>query len=240
MVLGGGLILALAVGIYALKVDSDLRAQFDGKRWALPARVYARPLELYPGLVLGAEQFDAELHLLRYRQLDAPEGPGTYSHHRGAFELFTRNFAFWDGVEQSRRIRVVFKDDSLAELKALDGQGDPGLLRIEPAEIAGIYPSHREDRILIKRDEMPPVLVDALIAVEDRSFYDHWGIDVKGIARAAVANLRAGRAVQGGSTLTQQLVKNFFLTNVRTVKRKLNEMLRAVLIELHYDKDEIL
>ena len=240
VLLGGTTILALAVGVYALKVDSELRAQFDGKRWAIPARVYARPLELFSGLAMSADQFLSELELLRYRAADDPRLPGTYARNGASFEVITRSFAFWDGAEASRHIRVGFEGDSLETLDALDSQGDPGLWRMEPAEIAGIYPSHKEDRILVKREEIPSVLVDALIAVEDRSFYEHWGVDVKGIMRALIANLKAGRTVQGGSTLTQQLVKNFFLTNVRTVKRKLNEMLRAVLIELHYSKDEIL
>lgn len=236
---------ALAVGSvalfsYARHLDGIIRTQFEGKRWALPARVYARPLEVFAGMPLGAEQFARELGLLSYRVEGQDLGPGSYTRKGETFELSTRSFAFWDGVEPVRRLRVAFKAGTVAEIAALDGQPAPGLLRLEPPEIAGIYPSHREDRVLVRRDELPKSLVDALIAIEDRSYFEHFGIDPKGIVRAAIANLRAGRTVQGASTLTQQLVKNFFLSNERTMTRKLNEMLMAVLIDWHYSKDEIL
>ena len=241
LLLFGGIGLGLfALGAYTLYLDSLIRVQFDGKRWSLPARVYARPLELFPEMKFSAKQFEHELALLHYRVLPQLEGAGTYTQNGETFELLTREFTFWDGSEAARRVRVAFKDNTLVELKSLDDQETPGLLRLEPAEIAGIYPAHSEDRILVKREEIPPVLVDTLTAVEDRSFYEHFGVDLKGISRALLANLKAGRTVQGGSTLTQQLVKNFFLSNERTVTRKLNEMLMAVLVEWHYGKDEIL
>jgi penicillin-binding protein 1B len=230
----------LALAAYTLYLDSLIRVQFDGKRWSLPARVYARPLELFQDMKLSAKQFERELTLLHYRALSQPQGPGTYSKGGESFEVITRDFAFWDGSEMSQHVRVAFKGDNLLELNNLNGQEKPGLLRMEPAEIAAIYPAHNEDRILVRRADLPPVLVDTLIAMEDRSFYSHFGVDFKAISRAFFANLKAGRTVQGGSTLTQQLVKNFFLSNERTLTRKLNEMLMALLVEWHYRKDEIL
>ncbi len=239
---GAAVVGGVALYTYASHLDGVIRSQFEGKRWALPARVYARPLEVFPSKALNPDAFAQELGLSSYRQVAQDEGPGTYVRVRDAFELSTRGFAFWDGVEEPRRVRVSFnaKAGTVAGIAALDGKPEPGLLRFEPAEIAGIYPKHHEDRVLVRRDELPKPLLEALLAVEDRSFYEHFGIDPKGVARAALANLRAGRTVQGASTLTQQLVKNFFLSNERTLTRKLNEALMAVLLELHYSKDEIL
>jgi penicillin-binding protein 1B len=91
----------------------------------------------------------------------------------------------------------------------------------------------------VRLPQVPASLIDALIATEDRKFYKHHGIDPRGIGRAAFT-LVAGRGVQGGSTLTQQLVKNLFLTRQRTISRKITEILMALLLELHYDKHEIL
>ncbi len=156
------------------------------------------------------------------------------------FEVMTRDFAFWDGAEPARKVRLTFAGDILVDVVSLDGQEAPGLLRLDPPEIAGIYPSRYEDRILLNGKELPPALVDALLAVEDRSFFEHAGINPKGIFRAMVVNLRAGRTVQGGSTVTQQLVKNLFLSNERSVKRKVNEILMAILIDARYGKDDIL
>ncbi|MDX1605553.1 MAG: penicillin-binding protein 1B [Candidatus Competibacterales bacterium] len=241
ILIGTAIVGALAVGAYMTRLDQTIQAKFSGKRWAVPARVYARPLQLFPGARLSAEQFATELELLPYRAGDgALRHPGTYHRTDTGYEIYTRDFAFWDGHEPARRVRLSFADGRLAAIDSLDGNADPPLMRLEPVEIAGIYPAHGEDRVLIRFRDLPPVLIDALIAVEDRSFYEHFGLDFKGILRALLANLRAGRTVQGGSTLTQQLVKNFFLTNERTLERKINEALMALLVEWRYDKQAIL
>ena len=114
------------------------------------------------------------------------------------------------------------------------------LVRFDPMQIGSIYPAHNEDRILVKLDDVPPLLVKALIAVEDRDFYEHNGIAPRAMFRALFANLRAGGKVQGGSTITQQLVKNFFLSNERTFTRKTNEIIMALAIERRYDKTDIM
>ncbi|WP_237753695.1 transglycosylase domain-containing protein, partial [Pseudomonas aeruginosa] len=106
--------------------------------------------------------------------------------------------------------------------------------------IGGLYPAHHEDRILVKLDQVPTYLIDTLVAVEDRDFWNHHGVSLKSVARAVWVNTTAGQLRQGGSTLTQQLVKNFFLSNERSLSRKINEAMMAVLLELHYDKRDIL
>ncbi|MEZ5590344.1 MAG: penicillin-binding protein 1B [Gammaproteobacteria bacterium] len=239
--LGAAVVGGVALTVYMTDLNKTITQQFQGKRWALPARVYARPLQLFPGAEISADQLAQEMELLPYRVSQRLNQPGTFFR-RGdnAFDLYTRSFAFWDGEEPSRQVRLKFADGVLSGIESLDGHEAPALMRLEPAEIAGIYPTHGEDRVLVRYQDLPPVLVDTLIAVEDRAFYNHFGIDPKGILRAALANLRAGRIEQGASTLTQQLVKNFFLTNERTVERKVNEVLMALLVEWHYSKEEIL
>ena len=226
--------------LYVLYLDVQVRTQFEGKRWALPAHVYARALELYPEQELSAAQFVDELNMLGYRPVHKPMVPGTYTQSGNAFVVKTRAFHFWDGEERSQLLRLEFSDQQLLGIWHA-GSGDAiDLLRLDPPLIGNIYPSHREDRILLKLEEVPPLLIDALLAVEDREFFTHFGLSPQSILRALMVNLRAGRTVQGGSTLTQQLVKNFFLTNERTLWRKFNEAIMAVLLEVHYDKKEIL
>lgn len=232
-----GLLLTLALSLYVAYLDGRVRSEFAGKRWALPARVYARPLEIYAGLSLGREELVAHLRTLGYRKVADLQGPGSYRELGRSLELVTRAFPFWDGLEPSRTVRVSFQGRRVGDLAAA---GAPGVIRLDPALIAGIYPAHYEDRVLVRREEIPQQLVAALISVEDRKFYQHHGMDPKAILRAFLANLRAGHTVQGGSTLTQQLVKNFFLTNERTLQRKLKELVMALLVEWRYDKDEIL
>jgi len=225
---------------YVYYLDYTIRHQFEGKRWAIPAKVYARPLELYPEMNLSADQFEDELKILAYRPSIEVVAPGSYSRRNDNFLVYTRSFSFWDSSEPALRIRLDFSRDRLIGLRHADSGTVLPLVRLDPGIIARIYPSHNEDRILVKLQEVPQLLVDALTIVEDRDFFTHHGVSLKSIARAMLANLRAGGTVQGGSTLTQQLVKNFFLSNERSLTRKLNEAIMALLLEMHYSKNEIL
>lgn len=230
----------LAGALYAIHLDGTVREKFEGKRWALPARVFARPLELYAGRALSAEALRAELERLKYRPVKSPSSAGTYVGSGGRFIVYTRPFRFWDGSEPERVLDIRIENGRVTQLKDATGGADPPLVRLGAVLIASIYPTHHEDRVLIRSEDLPPLMVDTLLAVEDRDFYDHWGVDPWAIARAMWRNLRAGGVVQGGSTLTQQLVKNFYLTDERTLARKINEAFMAVLLELHYSKGEIL
>ncbi len=230
----------LAGGAYVWHLDRIVRVKFEGKRWAIPARVFARPLELYVGAPLTAAQFSAELGRLGYRREKHPDKPGGYSRYKGRFILRTRPFRFWDSDAPSRHLELRFDASGVTALQDADtGKGMP-VVRMEPPQIGSIYPAHHEDRILVKRQDLPPLLVQTLLTVEDREFYNHHGVSPKAILRALWTDLRAGEVVQGGSTLTQQLVKNFYLSDERTFTRKLREAIMALLLESHYGKDAIL
>ncbi len=234
-------LLVLAVGAAALWVawlDHGLRQAFEGRRWALPAQVFARPLFLYPGAPLSADAVVEHLEAVGYRPIAGAPRPGTFARAGETIRLHTRPFAYWDGKEPAREVRLRFAGNELRSL-AVTGEPAPGL-RLEPRSIGGIFPAAREDRLLVRLEDVPPLLVKTLLLVEDRQFFHHHGVRPLAIARALWANLRAGRVVQGGSTLTQQLVKNFYLDRRRTLGRKAKEALMAVLLEAHYSKEEIL
>ncbi|EIC20460.1 penicillin-binding protein 1B [Thiorhodovibrio frisius] len=228
------------LGIYALQLDDVVRSKFEGKRWALPARVYARPLELYQGRTLAPEALVAELERLKYLPVTEVDRPGTYHRDGNKVRFYTHGFRFWDGAERSALLEVTFAEGEVSAVATLDQGPAITLVRLDPALIASVYPTHNEDRVLLRRAQLPDLLVKTLLAVEDRKFYRHFGVDPKGIVRAAFKNLMAGRTVEGASTLTQQLVKNFYLNQERTLERKLNEALMAMLLELRYAKDDIL
>lgn len=234
--------LALAAGViligYMVYLDAIVQSKFSGKRWTVPAKVYARPLELYAGLPLKQEDFLIELTALGYRKGQAVKRPGDMQVNGNSVELYSRGFKFYDGTEPAQQVRVRFSQQQVAEIQAA-GQALP-ILRLEPLTIGGIYPAHQEDRILIQLKDAPAYLVESLLAVEDRNFFSHHGVSPRGIARAVWVNAQGKKMRQGGSTLTQQLVKNFFLTNERTLSRKANEALMSILLELHYGKEEIL
>ena len=229
---------AVALSAYVAWLDYRVRDEFEGRRWAVPARVFARPLELVPGARLNTDAIEAELALAGYRRVRSAFRPASFERDGAHLRLVTREFRYPDGAEPSHAVTVSVSRGRIASVE-VDGAPRPHV-RIDPAEIARVYPAHREDRLLLRLDEVPAAFVAILLEVEDRRFHEHFGIDPLGVARAAWANLRAGRTVQGGSTLTQQLAKNFFLSPERTFTRKLNEALIALLLEWRYPKPELL
>jgi penicillin-binding protein 1B len=224
--------------LYSL--DYTVRSQFGGKRWALPARVYARPLELFADLPLSPDDLTRELTLLGYRRTEQPDGPGSFTRKGDTVLFTTRAFQFWDGAEPSVPVKATFQRNRLGSLAQARSGASLSMVRLDPLLIGSIYPAHHEDRILVRLSDVPPLLVKALLAVEDQRFYTHHGVDPRALARALWANLRAHSTVQGGSTLTQQLVKNFYLQPERLFWRKVQEALMALLLEWHYSKDDIL
>jgi penicillin-binding protein 1B len=235
-----GSVLGLAFAAWMLALDREVRLRFAGARWALPAQVYAAPLLVYPGLNLGRKGFTRELERLGYRQVPLLGGAGTFTAKAGRIAVHTRPFMFWDGRQPCAKVEIDFGDRQVDELYDRDAKQGRTLLRLDPMLIGSIHPTAGEDRVLVRLDEVPPLLPAGLIHVEDRHFGEHLGVDPKAIVRAAWANLRARRAVQGGSTITQQLVRNFFLTLDRTWTRKITEAFMAILLEAHYSKQEIL
>ena len=220
---------------FALYLDLRVTGEFEGRRFSLPARIYARPIELHAGSRIPRSSVEEELRALGYRVGERDE-PGWFLPQSNAIELMTRAFVFWDGPQPARRLSVQFESGAV---KAVTSEGkDVPLARLEPLAIGGIYPAGNEDRVLVRLDEVPRHLVQELVAVEDRNFYAHAGFDPRALARAALRSA-TGRT-EGGSTITQQLVKNFFLTPERTLRRKFTELVMAVLLEMHYGKEEIL
>lgn len=234
------LLLMLGLSGYVYYLDVTIREAFDGRRFAMPARVYGSALEVYPGLRLTSTQFVEELQAIGYHQQPEPNEAGTYRLTLNGLEFTTRDFVFGDGLQAGQHLRIEFADGMVSLLQERGGNDtDLPLLRIEPPVVGGIYPGHNEDRALLKLGQFPQPLIDALVSIEDRKFYSHWGIDPRGIARALYKTV-SGQRIEGGSTITQQLIKNFFLTSERTLTRKANEVLMALLLEMHYSKDEIL
>jgi len=233
------LLAAAALAVYCVYLDRIVRGQFEGKRFALPARVYARPLEIFPGKPLTALDLRRELELLGYAKVTRVQGSGEFALGNDSIVLHSRAFEFWDGLQESQHVRVVLRQGRVDKITYESSGRALDLFRLEPIAIGGIYTSGNEDRQLVRYNQVPRHFIDALIAVEDKRFYFHQGVDPKALLRAVVTTA-TGRGVQGGSTITQQLVKNFFLTPERTLKRKVNEMLMAFLVELHYEKNEIL
>ncbi|MCW8876769.1 MAG: penicillin-binding protein 1B [Kangiellaceae bacterium] len=221
-------------------LDSLVRDEFKENAWSIPAKVYARPLSFSLGRTLSLNDLLSELELLGYRQKIKATSQGEFERYQNTIVIFTRHFKFWDGAQPSQVLEVTIENNRVAELKDFETGKSVNFLRLDPVSLGNIQAGNKEDRLLVTLKDLPSYFVPALLNTEDRNFYNHWGISLKGIARAAWHNFSQGEVRQGGSTLTQQLMKNHFLTNERSLWRKLREAIMAVLTEYHYDKDRIL
>ena len=229
----------IILSYHVISLDIKVRKLFEGKRWSLPARVYARPLEIYTGMRLTTQALKEELKALGYRR-GSTNSPGKYNvRANNIVQIRTRAFKFWEATDPSRLVKISFSGNKVQSITELEPTRKIALLRLPPKLIGKIYPTHNEDRILVRLQDVPQSLINALIAMEDRYFYNHIGISIRGIARAIITNIKGGQ-IQGGSTITQQLVKNLYLSSERSFKRKFNEAIMALLLEWHYSKNQIL
>ncbi len=236
---GSGLALGFG-GPYLWRLDRQTTRHFAELTWQEPTRVYARPLRLMPGLSMTASALELELEAAAYRRLPEAIEPGSYSRDGERFRIASRGYRDVDGRVASRRIAVRLDRGRVAELQDMAHGQALDEARLDPARIATLYGLKTEERRLIKLDRAPPLLVAGLQAVEDRDFKYHRGVDPLGILRAVWVNLREGGVRQGGSTLTQQLVRGLYLSRAKTLRRKLDEALIALIIEARFDKAVIL
>ncbi|EHI9277712.1 penicillin-binding protein 1B [Vibrio vulnificus] len=225
------------VGIY---LDSVVKQRFEGQLFQLPTVVYARIQTLYAGENVSRSELQKELDILNYRKVSQPRYPGEYSSSSSKIELIRRPFEFVDGPEADRHVMLHFDASSLTRIQSLESKGELGYLRLEPKMLGMLEKDTDEQRLFLRREQFPEIMVDALLVTEDRDFYQHDGVSPLAIARAMFVNLKAGRTVQGGSTLTQQLAKNLFLTQDRTLWRKVREAYIALILDYRYSKDRIL
>ena len=238
-VLSAVAMVVLAAVVFGIYLDRVVTHQFEGRRWTLPAQIYAAPLELYAGLPLPQADLEHELQRLQYRRVDRLERPGTYREQGARLDIALRPARFADETRPASILSINVSVNGIESLHDSAGQ-DVAIVRLEPLLIGSIFPIHGEDRIVVTPQEVPPLLPAALKAVEDRNFDSHHGVDPAGIARAIWVNVRAGQIEQGGSTLTQQLVKSYFLDSRRTAGRKLREAAMALALEAHFSKADLM
>lgn len=232
------IVVVLALVIYFIYLDSKITTTFSGQKWQVPAQIYGRSLTLFPGKYLTQANLISELEQLQYRRSAEVNGPGQFSVSGGSVTIFRRSFTYVDGEQPAQRFSVEFNRNGISRLlyqgKSID------FARLEPQLVEHLVSPHQEDRELVRLELVPALLKETLLLVEDRDFYQHRGVSPLSILRAFWVNLTAGRTVQGGSTLTQQLAKNMYLSHDRTLWRKVNEAFIALVLDYRFSKDQIL
>ncbi|MFB1034395.1 MAG: transglycosylase domain-containing protein, partial [Sinobacterium sp.] len=183
------IVLTVATLAWVVYLDATVRYTFAGKKWTTPAFVYARPLELYAGLELSTIDFDAELKLLGYQFVKSARKARQVSKYQDRYELMAPLIVLPGGNEPARSVSLTISSGVVTKLSTGNRES---LIRLEPVKIGGIYPAHNEDRLLVQLSEVPDTLEQMLIAVEDRSFYNHGGVSLTSIARAAYVNITKG------------------------------------------------
>lgn len=234
--------LIFALGIFTIYLDAKVQKTFEGQRWQVPAQVYGQIERLTIGEPLNLNHLGKTLKLNGYKKVTSVSASGQYAQSANRMIIYRRPFVFpqTEAVSSTDEIQLTI-DVSDGIINQLFSNDEPvKSLPLEPILLARIVPNNKEDRVLVALEKTPTQLLDTLLLIEDRDFYHHQGISPLGILRALYNNLVAGRTVQGGSTLTQQLVKNMFLTRERTITRKLKEAMMAIIIEVRYSKDQLL
>ncbi|MBT8489839.1 MAG: transglycosylase domain-containing protein, partial [Deltaproteobacteria bacterium] len=236
-----GLVIAsVGLALYMWYLATIIDKRFSARRWSLPSRVYSDSMLLYPGQTVNLTLFYETLHHLEYRDVSRrPEQKGEMYRKESVLDIYLYDLTTPSKKREGFPVRIAFLDNRIASIERLDTHQHVPILEIEPEEIMLFFGRERERRQLVSIKQVPIYLTYAVLAAEDSRFYLHHGVDPRGILRALYTNIRHGEVRQGGSTLTQQLAKNYFLTSERTLRRKFKEFLIAMSMELMYEKNEI-
>ena len=235
-----GLVLIAVIGLYAIYLDASLSRHFSNERYQAPALVYAGEVTLEKNHPMRLQRLVDILERVGYQRNTNTEQSGYYSVGESNVMVHRRPFDFSDGPQMAQRVQVNFRGERIESLKSWPSGRELERLRLEPELIGRISTLSKEDRLLVGLEVVPNLLIETLLKVEDQEFYHHQGVSPWSILRALVANLKAGRTVQGGSTLTQQLVKNIYLTREQTLWRKFHEAVMSLVIDYRFDKNTIL
>ena len=235
------IVVSLGVALYCWDLSLQIDKRFSGRRWSIPSRALSDTTILYPGQGVNRSLLEKKLDRLGYRNSSQnPTKKGDVRISSSRLEIFLNDLKAPQQTREGFPAMVQFSGSRIESIvHSRSGEAIP-ILELEPEELMRFFGPEREQRQLVSIDHVPRHVVHAVLAAEDSRFFEHRGLDPLGILRALYTNLRSGDIRQGGSTITQQLAKNYFLTPERTWARKVKEAFMALIMEAMYDKKAIL
>jgi penicillin-binding protein 1B len=234
---GAFLVLLLVLGVWIYR---ESVGRFQVRRLRLPTRIYADYMPLAPGNALSVDDLLEKLDRLGYREAKTLAQPGELKRDGSSIDIYTRAFRRQDEDYPATPLRVTIAGSQIESVVSLREARPLERAALEPELLTSLLSQELENRSPVTLDQVPQHLQDAVVVTEDVRFWRHPGVDPLGILRAVFRNMKAGGVSEGASTLTQQLVKNYFLTSERTYKRKIIEAFMAVILDARYSKKEIL
>ncbi|MEW5806640.1 MAG: PBP1A family penicillin-binding protein [Acidobacteriota bacterium] len=231
----------LIFSVYILVLYLQIISRFEGRIWVSPSKIYSDAQVLYPGQEVAESLLIEKMKRMGYSSVRfLPQHKGQYRVRKDAVEIYLRDFDYPLERVAGRKVRVSFSGGRVVEIVEIVSSRSLDILEIEPEILATFHGNIQEERTVVKLKDFPEHLLDAVVCAEDFRFYKHHGIDWRAILRAFWANLRRGKIVEGGSTITQQLVKNLYLSEERTYSRKIKEAIMSFILEARYPKDKII
>lgn len=230
----------ICLAFYCIYLDAKVRDKFEGQRWQVPIQVYGKTPVFSLNDRVSVTQVTTLLKLSNYQKVTKVSQPGQYASSSNRVIVYRREIASHIAKVTTEPLKITIDIVKGKVTDIFHGNIPADIAVLEPFLIDRIVPKSNEDRVITPLQDIPEQLIDTLLLVEDRDFYFHKGISPLGILRALYTNIVAGRTVQGGSTLTQQLVKNMYLTRDKTIWRKVNEALMSLILEYRYSKDQLL
>jgi penicillin-binding protein 1B len=231
----------IGVAAYGWSLSKNIEKRFSGRKWSIPSKVYSDSTIIYPGQNINPALFIDKLKRLGYREVfNKPEQKGEMHRDGSTLYIYLNDLNLPSQKREGVPVKLILGQEYILNITSAQNGASIPLLELEAEELGLLFGPEREQRRLISLADVPDQIQKAFLAAEDSRFYHHSGLDFRGIFRAIYKNLRKKGVYQGGSTITQQLAKNYFLTPERTLSRKLKEMLLAIILEIKYEKNEIL
>jgi penicillin-binding protein 1B len=218
-----------------VKYDRIIEQRFRGPVFASSAKIFASPQVVKIGSKLSISEIAAELRHAGYAEKDGESQLGSYRLHGGSIEVLPGP----ESYHSPEPATISVADGAVSAISSRPS-GDLAAYELEPQMLASLFDAEqRSKRQLVKYDDIPKVIVDAVTSIEDRRFFQHSGVNFLRLAEAAWIDFTHQRHQQGGSTITMQLSRAFFLSPEKTFKRKLIEILIAVELEQKFSKQQI-